>query len=216
MSTNFSKVKAIIFDFDDTLVKTRQTKYAAQKYAGQKFYNLKITDKKLAKHWGEPFLTFMGNVYDHVDETANIVKNYFSIVHKFPNQIYEDANELIGKLSPKYKLGIVSAMSKKFLVHDAGQAGLNIDKFAFVQGEEQTQVHKPNPDVFSPTLEFFAKFGINKKEMVYVGDSLSDYEAAQGAGISFIGVADRTVPKVEFDKKKITTIQNLFELFDLI
>ncbi|NMC36187.1 HAD hydrolase-like protein [Candidatus Beckwithbacteria bacterium] len=207
-------IKAVIFDFDDTLVKTRQCRYKALKFAGKHFYDLEITDEKLGKHWGEPFLTFAGNVFSHIEAPELIAKKYFSILHNFPTKAYGEANKLLDKLSGDYKLGVVTAISCKLLKHDAKQAGLNINKFDFIQGEEHSKVHKPNPEVFRPTLEFFSQFGISKNEMVYVGDGLCDWEAARDAGIRFIGVSLNSLRV--FDEQKITIAKSLFEIPNLL
>ena len=207
-------IKAVIFDFDDTLVKTRQCRYKALKFAGKHFYDLEITDEKLGKHWGEPFLTFAGNVFSHIEAPELIAKKYFSILHNFPTKAYEEANELLDKLSGDYKLGVVTAISCKLLKHDAKQAGLNIDKFAFIQGEEHSKVHKPNPEVFKPTLDFFTTLGIGKEEMIYVGDGLYDWEAARDAGIKFIGVSLNNCKIL--DKNEVTIIESLLEIPTLL
>lgn len=43
-------IKVVLFDFDDTLVKTKEVRYEAIKEAGRKFYKLTISDKDIDTH----------------------------------------------------------------------------------------------------------------------------------------------------------------------
>jgi len=97
-------LKAIIFDLDDTLLKTRETKFAALKFAGKHFYNIAINDETLNLHWGKPFLEFMGIVFGNVDSPENISKNYKSIVQSnISSELYELLYNYEQKLRCIYK-----------------------------------------------------------------------------------------------------------------
>ena len=48
--------------------------------------------------------------------------------------------------------------------------------------EEDTQLHKPNPD---PLLECLRRMDLKPDQVLYVGDTPSDSKAAQAAGIDF-------------------------------
>ena len=205
-------LKAIIFDLDDTLLKTRETKFAALKFAGKHFYNIAINDETLNLHWGKPFLEFMGIVFGNVDSPENISKNYKSIVKQFTNKAYDDALPALEKLFDKFKVGILSSAAQSLVMYDIECAGLPIEKFTYVQSAEDTEVHKPNPDVFKPLIRVMSKYKITPSEMLYLGDTKYDYEAAKGAGLHFIGMANRTMIKEEFDKLGANSIESLAEL----
>ena len=205
-------LKAIIFDLDDTLLKTKQTKFAAQKFAGKHFYNLEITDEKLRQHWGKPFLTFMSEVYDYVDTPENIAKNYRSIVQNYANEAYEDVLPVLAELYDQYKVCVLTAAPKSLVLYDMEHAGIRLEGFSYIQTEEDTTVHKPDPMVFSPMIDRLATHGIQIDEMLYVGDHPTDFKAATGAGLHFIGIAERSIPKSEFEAMGATTIDSLLEL----
>jgi beta-phosphoglucomutase-like phosphatase (HAD superfamily) len=209
-------IKAIIFDLDDTLLKTRQTKYQALKYAGKHFYNLDISDEILDKHWGKPYLEFMGEVFEHVDTPEHISNNHKSTVKNFPNIAYADASETIETLVLKYKVCILSSASKSLVEYDIESSGLPLKKFTYIQSAEDTDVHKPDPMVFAPVVRILSKYDIGLDEIVYVGDMLSDAKAALGAGLHFIGIAGRTTPKNDFDTLGVPTVVSLSELIDMI
>jgi phosphoglycolate phosphatase-like HAD superfamily hydrolase len=72
-------------------------------------------------------------------------------------------------------------------------------------------VHKPNPDVFLPSINVFAVDGINKAEILYVGDTLDDYFSAVNAGLIFCGISGRTAAE-QFDKQNAKYITDIVQL----
>jgi HAD superfamily hydrolase (TIGR01549 family) len=209
-------IKAIIFDLDDTLLMTKETKYQALKFAGKHFYNIEISDKTIDTHWGKPFLEFMGEVFGHADESENISKNYKSIVKKYKNKPYENTLSTLEKLFGNYKIGILSSAAQSLVMYDIECAGLPVEKFTYIQSAEDTNVHKPNPKVFEPILRVMSEHGIQPSDMLYLGDTTYDFEAATGAGLSFIGMANRTISKSDFDKLGTRSIESISELPKLL
>ncbi|HYD35714.1 MAG TPA: HAD hydrolase-like protein [Vitreimonas sp.] len=205
-------LKAIIFDFDDTLLKTRIIKYQAVKYCGQKFYNLELSDADIDQHWGKPFLSFLSEVYRNIEPVEALAANYKSIVGQFKNEAYEGTLETIDALSVQYKLGILSSAAQYLVIDDMKSAGLEMEKFLYIQTAEDTAVHKPDPTVFQPLIRTFTGHGIGVNEMLYIGDTLFDWEAATKAGLHFIAMADRTTPALKFSEKGSKYITDLRHL----
>lgn len=48
-------LKAILFDYDDTLVQTMASKWDALRETGNRFYKLNITDDHIKQFWGKPY-----------------------------------------------------------------------------------------------------------------------------------------------------------------
>ncbi len=205
-------LKAIIFDLDDTLLKTKQVKSEALKFAGKHFYNIEVTDEKLRQHWGKPFLTFLSELYDHADSPENLAINYKSIVQNYTNVPHEGTLPALAELYDRYKVCVLSSAAKSLVLYDMEHAGLPLESFSYIQTEEDTTVHKPDPEVFAPMIARLATHGIEIDEMLYVGDHPTDYQAATGAGLHFIGIAERSIPKSEFEAMGATTIDSLLEL----
>jgi len=205
-------IKAIIFDLDDTLIQTSKAKYKALQYAAKKFYNLELSDEEIQSHWGKPFELFMRDLFGDVEETTKIIQNYYTIRNNFPTPAYEESKKLLLELRGNYKLGVVTASTRHMTIEDLRIAGLSELMFDLIQTCEETSFHKPDPKVFEPIKTKFAEKSILANELLYIGDSISDYEAAHGAGISFIGIANRTTPSENFDKAGSKWITNLTEL----
>lgn len=205
-------IKAIIFDLDDTLIQTSKAKYKALQHAAKKFYDLDLTDEDIRAHWGKPFERFIGDLFREVEETQKIIENYYSVRNNFPTPAYEESKESLIYLRKKYMIGMVTASNKHMTIEDLRIAGLSELMFDQIQTSEDSNYHKPDPKVFEPIKTKFAEKKILANELLYIGDSISDYEAAHGAGISFIGIANRTTPSEKFDKVGSKWITNLTEL----
>ncbi len=65
------KYKAVIFDFDDTLVESRAVKWAQHKTVAKKFYNIELSDEDMRTHWGKPFTELVSVLYKNSDTFEN-------------------------------------------------------------------------------------------------------------------------------------------------
>ena len=79
-----------------------------------------------------------------------------------------------------------------------------------VIGREDVDIPKPSPEGLLLALD---RFGVNRQDILYTGDSLIDAHAAQNAAIDFAAVTTGTTSAREFSvlpHKKI--MRNLSEL----
>lgn len=205
-------LKAVIFDYDDTLVKTRESKWDALKETGERFYNLDISSDHIKKFWGRPFKEMLTQVLMKADSFDNLKKAYFSVAPEFPMQPHLGSLQAVNQLLKKFDVGILTASDKKLVIDDLELLDFPIDKFFFIQTAEDTNTHKPDPAVFRPILNQLKAKNISKSEVIYVGDSLIDYFASRDAGIKFYGIALGTTSKKEFKDagtQSIDTFQDL-------
>ena len=184
------KYKAVIFDFDDTLVKSHTLKWAHHKAAAKRFYNKDITDEDMQKVWGKPFPLLVETLHSDVDTVENAIKNIRSMDAEFLKETQEDAPHILTQfLDVGIEIGIVSAADGAYVKKDLERLQFPAERFFSIQGCEDTDEHKPDPNVFIPIFKKLQEKGINLNEIVYVGDSMDDVQAAHGAGIDFIGIA---------------------------
>jgi HAD superfamily hydrolase (TIGR01549 family) len=199
-------IKAVIFDFDDTLVESRVVKWAHHKYVAKKFYNIDVTDEEIRKHWGKPIPILMSELYKNADTEEKMYEALISVREDFRKKVYPGAVDLLKALLENgKKIGVLSATNKRFLVEDLKDYGFPVEQM-IIQGADETKVHKPDPEVFDLILGKFKKEGIQKEEIVYVGDSMDDLTASRGAGISFIAVTTGLYSKGDFEQKKVKNI----------
>lgn len=191
-------IKAVIFDYDETLVRTLDSRIPAYIDLAKNEYGLKLTAEKIRQTLGLPYEQFIKTLFGNVDTVESIISKYQAIIGRYPMLPYEGSREVIEKLMDKYLVGIVSGVRREAIVHDLIKIGYPIDKFFHIQCGEDTIVKKPNPKVFDPLLAKLSERNIKPSEDVYVGDNLDDFQAAIDAGFHFIGMANHTNSESKF------------------
>jgi len=181
-------IRAFIFDYDDTLVQTRQCKFAAIKETGVRYYSHQLSDSDIENHWGKPFQTLFHELFrSHDSDLSRVIERYLSVTAEYPMTAYPGATEALVALSSQYSIGVLTSASREVVLSDLARLGFPLSKMAMVQCAEDTQHHKPDPRVFDPLLLTLKDMGIAASETVYVGDSPSDLSAASAAGLKFVG-----------------------------
>lgn len=182
--------RAVLFDLDDTLMATIEVKWAQHKVVAAEHYGIEISDEMLRQHYGKPLTTMLDDLYQHVDAPENILKLYEETDLRFPKRPFGDAIPTVeALLDAGMAIGVVTSTKREHAVRELDREGFPVERLCHIQGEEDTTAHKPNPAVFTPALERLHALGVEPHEVAYVGDSVLDYTAATGAGISFVGVA---------------------------
>jgi len=212
------KYRAIIFDFDDTLVESRLKKWAQHKLVSKKFYNIDLSYEMIREHWGKPFNELLGLLYKNGDTYENMHKAIRSVHNQFLKDPYEHANRVVDTILKKgIEVGVLSAALREHLNEELERAGFPVPKFFALQGADETEVHKPDPRVFDLILAKLSEKGVSRNEVLYVGDSLLDLQAAKGAGLHFIAVTTGLYSRNDFLAEGAeTVIDDVKDLLDFI
>jgi HAD superfamily hydrolase (TIGR01549 family) len=191
--------KAVIFDMDDTLIKTYAVKLRQHQHFAREVHGFDINEEEFFSHWGKPFDVFLASVYAQVGGDIEMLKEkYLQYSHLFPVELHDDTTWVLDHLHGLgKKLGIVTATSREVVMRDLTLAGFPFEKLHKLQTSSDTAVHKPDPRVFDPMLASLADVGITD-DILYVGDALMDHAAATGAGLHFIGVTTGAVSEQQF------------------
>lgn len=209
-----NSIKAVIFDFDDTLVKTYETKGLAHIQVAKKFYDLQLTEADIKAVWGQPYETMMLNLYRHKDSFNNLRNAYDSIVAKTQLQPHPGAYDLIQNLHSFAEIGVLTSAFKEHVKTTFTGLGWPLKLFTAIQGAQESQFHKPDPRVFDPMISVFKNY--QPKELVYIGDSLMDYLAAKNAGLQFIGITHGMTSKEEFTQKGAVAVDSFSQVLQLL
>lgn len=202
-----SKYKALIFDYDDTLVKTYEVKWRQFKAVAKDMYGIHLTDDVLREHWGKPYDEAHRAYFRNSDTLENMLAAKLEREAEFPIELQPSALETVSRLREHGAILTILSSSKGPLVRaDLKRLGFHLADFSAIQTSEETKVHKPNPEVFTPMLEHLAKQSIKPSDTIYVGDSLSDYQAAKAAGLGFIAVTTGITTAAEFRQAGAPTI----------
>ncbi len=206
--------KAVLFDFDDTLVATIQAKWAQHKRVALEFYGITLTDEKIAKHWGEPFPVIVSNLYETDDAEQAIVNNW-TCHDEYPKDIFPGTVPTLRHLRVAGKLmGIITATTIASLSHDLVRTAFPRVFIDYVQTCDDTPHHKPDPRVFKPTLAWLHGVHISPEEVTYVGDGLLDMKAATGAGFNFVGVETGLTTAEQFSEAGAVSVPGIADLIN--
>jgi phosphoglycolate phosphatase-like HAD superfamily hydrolase len=213
-SPDLSDIRAVFFDFDDTLVGTFAAKSRMHIYVAKQHFDIDITEDDVKEHWGIPLLELRKTLYRTADGDR-ATKVCRACEMDFPKQLFPETKTALGVLASKYPLGLVTATDRYQItgeLQDLDLAGY----FAYAQTHDESEFAKPHPRVFDPALQFLGGKGISAVQALYIGDGLHDAAAAVGAGMQFIGVETGLIGRDDFAAAGYVSITNVGQLPDLL
>lgn len=221
------KIKAIIYDLDNTLTATNQFVLNLIKrtalHTSQEIYFFPPGDEEIIAvqkknlSLEEMFSTLFPNPPGYPREEPLwriILHKYRERGDKMPYTSTYQGRETVRELKEKGLIqGVLTNRTRlaKERLEQAGYPELN-----FILSPENK---KPDPKAFNEVLAVLENQGISKKEIIAVGDHSDDYLAAKGAGIAFLAVLSGLMSKEEFMKlglEEEKIINDLSQLKDSI
>lgn len=176
-------IKAVLFDFDDTLVDTFHSKIPAVTEYCATVHGVTVSTDEVKALWGMPFGEKMRILTK--GETVE-PELYLRISAKHPLAPFPESAVVLDAIGRRLKIGIVTSLSRPVLLHSLQTLGWSESNFSAIVAEGEGPANKPDPRVFEPALASLN--GIQRHEILYVGDALTDAQAATNAGLQFIGV----------------------------
>jgi phosphoglycolate phosphatase len=213
--------KLIIFDLDGTLLDTIEDLANSVNYA--------LTQHNLPIHPVESYRFFVGNGVNKLLERAlpedkrttdyvsmlkvDFLRHYF--VHSEEcTRPYPGIPELLASIQEKgIKLAVASNKMHEATVKLINRFFPEIP-FAALLGQREGFPVKPNPGVLE---EIIRTAGVEKEEVLYVGDSGVDVATAFNAKVPFVGVLWGFRPRKELEEVGATAfVENTEELFKMV
>ena len=213
------KYKAVVFDFDLTLADSTKGIYMCYKHTLKEFGYEIPTDEAIFKTIGMTLEQGFDQLTGSHDEERNFrmkqvyVKKADEVMVK-NTFFYENTLAILQVLNNAgIKTGIVSTKFR-YRIEDSFklQAGsVTVDE---IVGGGDVNAHKPDPEGLNLMID---RLGVDKEDVLYVGDSYIDAETAQNAGVDFGGVTTGSTSRETFEKYPHKIIaDNLLELFQNI
>jgi phosphoglycolate phosphatase len=214
------KTKAVIFDFDDTVCMTGDAGFQIENEVAISLGFAPMPWEVHKQTWGNP----LSETYDiripGVPKEAYL-KQVIQQREKWTQEGKTDVLEpeilqMMDNLrNAGYVLGIVTSREYSECKHllDA-ESPLN-NRINYFHYREKSPYVKPNPRVFEEALQILA---VDPEEALYIGDSMTDAKAANGAGIPFIATLESGLrSKEDFSEYRVEQfIYSLTELEKLL
>ena len=209
-------IKAILFDIDGVLLDSREANRKFEedivvnagykkptKQEASKVYNLTLyeTIRYLTKEQsGEKIKAIWQSAID-------------SYKIKYPKELLKlpfRMTNIIKQLSQQYKLGIVTGRLKRGVEIFYKASGLQ-KYFEVISCLDDYSKPKPDPE---PLMVALAKLNLKSEETIYVGDSITDLQAAQSIKMKFIGFYGISGNIFEEADANVKTFRELSDVID--
>lgn len=151
---------------------------------------------------------------ERINEFLRIYKEKSNEITIENTVLFDDTLDTLKKLKDKnIKIGIVSSRMGSRIKSILNHLDCK-DCIDYIVGFENVSSHKPDPEGLNMAIKYFNS---NKEEVLYVGDSVIDAQAAENGSLDFIGVTTGTTSKDEFEKyNNIKIVSNLSKILEII
>ena len=181
-------IKAIVFDFDDTLIHTYENGLANLRLIGKELGLPLPSDSAMRKHWGKSAKDFIRNLWPGA-RIEDFSRKYLSLNRTMkPYPPVRGVHEILDLLSGEFVLGIVTGGEREVMIRKMISSKIDFKKFSFILTHDEIGKSKSDPGYFDHVLLELKGLGIGRREVLFVGDSVHDWEAARKGGLYFAGV----------------------------
>ncbi len=202
------KYDLVILDMDGVILKSDLLYFEIAKKINSKVNQIKLSSS-ISQGGQVLFKSIFG---DNYTEENIIWFREMQIKFFNPNiHLYNDIVDIIMDISRKYKLAMVSnkpifcieGILKQVCVHD---------QFDVIIGRDSGLAIKPEPDGINHVIQ---SIGSDKSRVIYLGDSISDYNACNKADITFAHCKygfDASSIKCEYILNETNQIKSILKL----
>ena len=204
------KPKLVIFDWDDTLAKTRNAVVKAMNYV-LSLYNLPewdiIKEQKRDKNKSlkENFPNFFGEKYE--EAYSKYLEYYNAEAYKEVEKVENAELFLNNLIRENIKIAIISNKEKSLLLKEVSSCFEKI-KFDYICGNGYANKNKPAPDPVYKIMENY-DFELNKDNVWLVGDTKQDTDCALNSNCQPI-----LIGKGKFMDEEYLKLNECIKLFD--
>ena len=195
-------LRAVIFDFDFTLVDSSRGFIACHDFACRELSLPEVAPQASMAMMGTPLaeafrLLFPEEHHPLTNEYVRLWQLRADEVMTDLTETYPDAHPTITELREQgLGLGIVSQKLRRRIEAVLERDGMAVCFDAVVGGEDIT-AFKPDPEGL---LKAAQRLGVRPAEAIYVGDTVIDAQAAANAGLPFVAVVSGVTPAEAFEQ----------------
>ncbi len=197
------KAELIVFDFDGTLVDTREDLAAAMNFALKKCGISPVSTETVWRYTGDgtpPLIERVLKEKGHpelFEKAKNLFLEYYDAHFADFAKPMESANETVQYFYEKgKKMAVLSNKYEKFVKKLLEK--FNMNKYFFmILGKDSLKKSKPDP---FPLFEIMKKADVPRDRTVFVGDSKNDILISKNAGVKCFIIPSEVQTKEELRK----------------
>jgi pyrophosphatase PpaX len=190
MTPPSTPITSVIFDLDGTLIATRRLYITAFAEALEGVMGRHLTEDEIMAHRPRAERRFLAELVTSRDPSAlpGVLEHFYRSYERRHEEafegVYRDVAPLLGALRERrVPLGLVTGKSVRAWEITSRWAGLG--EFEVVVLDDHVPAPKPDPSGLRLAAQ---EMGAPAEHTVYVGDSLTDLDAAVSAGMQAAGV----------------------------
>ena len=179
---DLTHVKAVLFDFDGTIMDTNELISDSWRYTVGELTGRQISDDEIRLTLGEILSDSMHRLMPDVDteRALDLYRNYQRDIFLDRITLFDGSLDVLRMLrAAGYKTALVTSRLKGSTERGLAHFGLD-SLFDAVLTASDTDTFKPDPAPINIILD---KIGCGPKEAIYVGDTKHDIEAGLAAGV---------------------------------
>lgn len=207
--------RLVIFDLDGTILNTLEDLLQSCNYVLSKYSLEKVTLEDVRKNIGWGIRHLIYEVSKHSEYTDQMFEEYKDFYSNHFNDFthpYEGINTVIDYcLDNNIRIGVYTNKVEN-IARDLCDYHFK-DKFEFVYGNLENRVRKPEPSFLNEVLN---DLGINKSEVLYIGDSEVDIKTALNVGIDGLFLSYGYRPEEELLRYSDRIIDNALEIIEYL
>lgn len=181
-------IKAVLFDFDGTLVDTLPLSFYAFQTIFSQYDDRAVSREELIAMFGPTEDDIIAINLQAKEKVGDAIADYYEIYkagHETQVDVPEEMLQLLNYLqSQNIRIGVITGKSRKAFQLSAEALHLS-HFFDVVFTGDDVQKPKPDPEGIHAAL---AILGVSKDEAVFLGDSNADIHAGKTAGLRTYGV----------------------------
>jgi phosphoglycolate phosphatase len=202
--TRISPYEAVVFDFDLTLADSRPGFEECHRHAAERTGLPVPTREQAGRTIGTPLPLAFIDLYGAAE--AGKAEEYVKLYQAHADAVMTDlttmlpgaADALEALQDAGLRLAIVSQKLRYRVEAVLNRDGL-LERFVTVLGGEDVPAFKPDP---RGILMAIKRLEATQSEAIYVGDTTIDAEAANNAGLGFVGLLSGYAQRSDFDVYK--------------
>tara|TARA_B100000029_G_scaffold241503_1_gene238774 strand:- start:24553 stop:25194 length:642 start_codon:yes stop_codon:yes gene_type:complete len=174
---------AVIFDWDLTLWNSWDLHVWLLRYTADILQVLQPKPEIVAQEYGVPFLLHLERVLNlPIERVLPVYMGMYDVIMPLKGHLYDGIKTTLQGLADHgIIMAIVSDKREPFGYSELKRTGLQ-DHFQFVSFLNAEREYKPSP---SRLFEACENLELDRKTVLYIGDSHSDLQCAELAGIDF-------------------------------